>query len=157
MNWKNFEETPNNFPEKIAKEVICGFSCATEELLELETNHISRMKAWRFHGNMADDFNFEISLKSPYVIGYYFRVLLFSYDAQLNLVKCKIDDKIKNELGIISSDGIEYSDGIYLCRTKWFADFLELIFKTKQFENVVSGLMKIAKKKLIEKVKINSK
>lgn len=67
MNWKNFEESKSNFPEKIAKEVMNGFESATQELAELTIEQISSMKAWRFFGDIADVMLIDIFIKPPKV------------------------------------------------------------------------------------------
>lgn len=158
MNWKNFEKSESKFPERIAQEVISGFKEATQELAELAVEQINSMSAWRFNRNITDDYFFKITLKSEYLNDYNFKVLIFSYDVQLNLVKCQLDDKIEKDLGIITCcEGYDHSAGFHLCKTTKFSEFLELVFKSKVFESMVSGLMKIAQKKLIEKFKLNSK
>ena len=148
MIWEKFEETKNEYPEEIVKEAIKGFSDATDKRVEMVVNKLSFTKAQFNFKSLVGEFYFELNLSSPYVNICEISIMKFCYDASMSSVVCIIHQEILDEIkSKLFSDGIEEYNKNFICSPKIFNNLLEIIFESKKFNSIVSGLIKISNKK----------
>lgn len=143
MNWKNFEESQTELPETVVEKMIEGFSSATMELVELgilPKSEMSRLTT----DKLGTRFQFKVILLSRHLPDYSFTVFEFGYNVSLYPVKVLITKSILEEL-ISKGEGV--STITSFDEEQKFHKAIELVFESKRFTEVVSGLMKIAKKK----------
>ncbi|WP_430468224.1 hypothetical protein [Winogradskyella ouciana] len=142
MEWNEFKESEKEYPEDIVAKTIDGFSKATSHLCEIQISPVES-----FVGDLFVDFEFRVLLLSNTIKSYKFEVFRFGYNVDLFPVFSIIDENIFEELTkkkmkrkqkTIQSNEIE------------FQEFLNGIFGTSRFKEVVSGLMKISRKHLTE-------
>ena len=143
MKWEQFEESEREYPEKIVEKSIEGFSKATKGLAELKISALTDIG--RITSKIYDDFVFRVVLTSPQLKEYSFTVLTFSYGIELHPIKFIADDAIHLELfneRLKNGQTMKCEDG------EMFSKVLEQIFSSKRFVEIVTGLMKVARKNI---------
>lgn len=141
MEWKKFQQSPREYPEKIVLTTIAGFSKATEELVELIV--VPMLAPDRIASHLGNDFLFNVYLRSALVGSYKMKVISFGYNVELAPIFVDIEDTIfestfqrrkKPEETIKCSEGED------------FKNLIEEVFRSPRFMEIVSGIMKIAAK-----------
>ena len=143
MKWKQFEESGREFPEKIVEKSIEGFSKATKGLAELKISALSDVG--RLTSKIQDDFVFRVVLTSPHVKEYSLTVLTFGYGIELHPIQFIADSAIHLEL---YKEPLEYGHTMECKSGEIFSIALEKIFSSKRFVEIVTGLMKVARKNI---------
>lgn len=141
MEWKEFEETKKEYPEKIVENAINGFSIATKNLLQMsivELNDVSRITS-----GIRKDFQFSLYLKSEYVEDYKFKIFSFGYNVELTPISIILDSSIFEEL---YGKEMEHRETLDIENEEHFNLLLEKIFKTNRINEIITGLMKIARR-----------
>jgi len=139
MKWEKFEESKTELPEVIVEKLIEGFSIATKDLAQLSVIEFTTNE--RLTSKLKTRFQFKLILSSKDVPDYSFKVLEFGYAVNIYPVKLIISNAILFEL----NNNSEAPEQI-LNSEKDFKEAVELVFSTKSFTEIVSGLMKIAKR-----------
>ncbi len=142
MEWDKFKESEKEYPEDIVAKEIDGFSKATSHLCEIQISPIEN-----FVGDLFVDFQFRVVLLSNTVKSYKFEVFRFGYNVDLFPVVSIIDESIFEEL---IGKKKRWKEKTIQPNEKEFQKFLKGIFGTTRFKEVVSGLMKISRKHLVE-------
>jgi hypothetical protein len=145
MEWNSFEESSKEYPESIAEKSIEGFSKATKGLAELKIIELSDMA--RLSSKVSGDFLFEIRLVSQHIGDYSLKVMTFGYDIELNPIYYILDDVIYHEL---FQEKQEYGKSMVCENGEEFNKLLRNVYKSTKFKDTVAGLMKIARKRVIE-------
>lgn len=143
MKWGQFEESEREYPEKIVEKSIEGFSKATKGLAELKISALSDVV--RLTSKIQDDFVFRVVLISPHVKEYSLTVLTFGYGIELNPIQFIADSAIHREL---YNKPLEYGQAMDCENGEIFSNALEEIFSSKRFVEIVTGLMKVARKNI---------
>lgn len=139
MEWKGFSENGKEQPYKIIEREIQGFSNFSNQLVELELHQYKeRMLKYT---SLDRDFQFALNLRSKYVKDYSLQIFTFGYNVDLEKVKLIIEESIHNEVCKIFKNPKTY---IILANNKNFTDFVDIIFTSKRFTSILTGLMKIA-------------
>ncbi len=149
MEWDKFKPLELQTPDEILKGVIKGFSEATGNLIEMTVFKKSDLQ--KIGSQLSAQFQFELALHSKYVKGYSFSVLELAYNIELYPFFILLDGDFYKELNNIPT--FDKKAMIIESQENW-AKTIELLFKSKQFNKIVSGLMKIAS---IELNKIQTK
>lgn len=143
MEWKQFTESPNEYPEVIVEKIIEGFSKATNGLVDIVISE--KRPIAKLNSKLDDRFQFECVLYSKKLSDYSFPIFEMGYDVEIFPVDLIMEYSIYYELAQKSIIGHDQIQKILtedkLVRT------LELIFQSTRFVEIVSGVMKIAKKK----------
>lgn len=142
MEWKQFTESTKQFPEVIVEGAFEGFSNATNNLVHISIAE-KHFRA-RVNSNLNNRFQFECVLFSKSLSDYSFVVFELGYDVEIFPVNVIIEQSIYSELAnksLISYDRIEKVNS-----EDKLLRIVELIFKSDRFTEIVSGIMKIAKK-----------
>jgi hypothetical protein len=143
-SWQDFTESEKQYPEEIAKAKIEGFSTATKGLAELLISELSDQG--RLRSSLNTDFSFRITLVSPLLPQYRFKIMEFGYGVNMDPVKYILEAGIDGELF-----GADWSlDREKQISNSEFINTLSLVFASKTFIDLVSGLMKVAQKKTKE-------
>jgi|APLak6261679142_1056127.scaffolds.fasta_scaffold01098_2 hypothetical protein len=139
MEWKDISENGKEHPYKIIERELQGFSNASKEMVELSLYKYksSLLK----HSPLKKDFQFSLNLRSKYVKDYTLQLFIFGYNVDLEIVEFVIEETIYNEVCKISSKNKPH---IILNNNKDLIDFLEILFTSKRFTSILSGLIKIA-------------
>lgn len=149
MNWKNFEESKKELPEIVVQKLIEGFSEATKDLAQMYVYETSDKERLSLSDKLKTRFQFKVVLASKYLPDYEYRVLKFGYGVSLYPVKVAIPAQFLDELlqtkelwsaGTWSDEFGSFSD------EKEFQWIVAAVFETNSFKEIVSGLMKIARK-----------
>lgn len=138
MEWNNFTESEREYPEVIVERAIKGFSKATSHLCDIQISRVSE-----FAGDLYVDFEFRVLLLSNTIDTYKFEIFRFGYNVDIFPVFSILDENIFEELTqrkMIPKQKTNQQD------EEAFQNLLDNIFKSKRFQEVVSGLMKISKK-----------
>ncbi len=143
MEWKNFEESKTDLPDVLIEKMIEGFSNATSGLAQLSIIPVSELQKLSSTNKLNNRFQFKVLLTSANVPDYSFKVFEFGYNVSLYPVSAIITSSILEELNrqgtIINKISVfENEDN--------FKKSIELVFGSKRFTEIISGLMKIAKK-----------
>lgn len=141
MKWKQFEESEREYPEIIVEKSIEGFSIATKGLAELKISPLSDVG--RITSKINDDFVFKVVLTSPYVKEYNMTVLTFGYGIELQPIQFIADSAIHLEL---YREPLKYGQIMECKNGEMFSKVLENIFLSFRFLEIVTGLMKVARK-----------
>ncbi|MDO6745515.1 hypothetical protein Q4553_13150 [Tenacibaculum soleae] len=142
MEWNEFKESEKEYPEDIVAKTIDGFSKATSHLCEIQISPVES-----FVGDLFVDFEFRVLLLSNTIKSYKFEVFRFGYNVDLFPVFSIIDENIFEEL---TKKKMRRKQKTIQSNEKEFQEFLNGIFGTSRFKEVVSGLMKISRKHLTE-------
>lgn len=142
MEWKNFKESEREYPEKVVNESISGFHISTNKLVEMQVSELSDSS--RINSSLYTNFQFRLRLKSEYVSSYSFDIFTFGYNIELAPIKIILEysifEEIKGRTMINNNERINILDEVEL------KEFLSQVFQTKRFNEIVMGLMKIARK-----------
>ena len=144
MKWTNFQESKTELPEVTVEKVIEGFSTATNELAYLAIqpkSDFERITKTKLSGK----FQFKVVLLSNYLSDYSFTVFEFAYNVDLYPVSMIISPVILQE---INNRGENLLSSINFNDSQTFQNIVELTFDNPKFVEIVSGLMKIAKKNI---------
>jgi hypothetical protein len=141
MEWKEFKESKLEYPEKIIQNLITGFNDATRGLATLSILPLSDTS--RITSYLGTHFQFGLVLLSQNVEGYRFKVFQFGYDVELSTVRLTIEDHIHKEM---FDRFPAYNEVLSYNNDESFIKIIELVFKTKRFNTLVEGLMKVALK-----------
>jgi hypothetical protein len=141
MKWNEFKESEKGYPEDIVAKTIEGFSKATSHLCEIQ---IAEPVGF---GDLYVDFEFRVLLVSNTIKSYKFEILKFGYNVELFPVYSILEENIFEEL---AGKKMRHKQKTVQSNEKEFEEFLNNVFGTKRFKDVVSGLMKISKKHLKE-------
>jgi hypothetical protein len=142
MIWKKFKESEIELPEVLVENITKGFSAATMGLVELgieEKSDISRISRNR----LGTRFQFIATLISKHLPEYSFQVFEFGYDVSLYPVRMFITKPILEEL---ANRGETIGNITEFDNEEAFKKSVELVFDSNKFTEIVSGLMKIARK-----------
>lgn len=139
-----FIEPENDFPQNIVINMALGFEKATNGLATLSVHELSDNDRLNLNG-LDNVFQFKLVLKSQYLPGYSFDVMVFGYDISIYPVTVKFEREIHAELGF-STISFGMPSGTYANEAD-FTDILNNAFSTSQFKSTVGGLMKIARSK----------
>lgn len=143
MEWKQFNESPKEYPEAIVEKMLKGFSPATNNLVDLSV--MPKHKGLIAMNSRIDErFSFDCILFSNALEDYSFTVFEFGYDIELFPVKIYLDPSIRADLTSKFDTGV--SKIITAPSEETFFLLLEGIFGSQRFNDIVSGLMKIARK-----------
>lgn len=142
FDWKDFSESEYESPEEIVQKSLDGFSKATHGMVELVVHSLTGTPL----GNkIGADFSYRLYLTSQVLPDYRYMIIDFGYDAKLNPVFFKLDPEIFNEIYV---DQFDDSNLVYEIGNVDFIGLLHEIYDTIVFNELVSGLMKIAQKKV---------
>lgn len=141
MEWKKFTESQMEFPEVIIEKMILGFTKATGGLVELNILELNE-----FHRSISKidgNFQFNLFLSSAFVNEYKLKILTLGYDVELTPINLLVEDTIYEEIFMRSRpyNGYEVFEN-----DETFVQIIQNIFQSKRFNELVSGLMKVAKK-----------
>jgi hypothetical protein len=141
MIWKKFKESEIELPDILVENITKGFSTATMGLVDLSVDEKSDIS--RIRRNLGTRFQFIVSLVSEHLPDYSFQVFEFGYDVSLYPVKMKITKSIFDEL---TNKGEGLGDITIFNDEESFKTTVELVFNSNKFTEIISGLMKIARK-----------
>ncbi|MBS1686963.1 MAG: hypothetical protein JSS76_19655 [Bacteroidetes bacterium] len=143
MNWGEIKESKAEYPEVIVESTFEGFSTATQGLANLYITELE--DTLRLTSGLKRDFQFAVYLGSDHLTSYSFQVFSFGYNIQLRPVLLRVESLIFEEIEghpiVFGDNKIELSDDNDL------KAYLERIYATQRFLNVVGGVMKLARKK----------
>ena len=141
MDWNNFSESTKESPDVTIKNFISGFPKATNELLTLKVKEVAEVQQQLTY--LGTSFQYELYLYSPYVDGYSFRIMFFGFNVELLEIRVVLDGTIHEE---IFNTRQPFGKPVSMKNDTKFPEFLEKVFSSNRFKEVVSGLLTIAKK-----------
>jgi hypothetical protein len=147
MEWKSFEESKKELPQVVVQNIIEGFSNAAKGLANLTIEETPNKDRISLYGKLKTRFQFKLILLSKHLPDYSYKVLEFGYNTKLYPVHLLLRVDFVNE----SAQPDDGHERLILCENEdAFRQELARVFNTDNFKEVVSGLMKIATKKIAE-------
>lgn len=144
MEWDQFEEAKIENPEIKIELLTEGFYEASKNLLRLSIRELSDSE--RIMSNMSTTFQYELVMYSEYVPQYKYIVFSIGYNVTIYPVIFSVDIEILKEL--YPDKRINPYFKVTITTEEELEQFCQKVFKTRKFVETVSGLMKIAKKKI---------
>lgn len=142
MEWNQFTESPKQYPEVIVENAVKGFAKATNDLVEIA---ISPKRGFsKLNSKLEERFQFNCTLFSKHLEDYSFTIFELGYDIEIFPVTILMETSIYFDL--LRKKKIEGDVKSSLLTEESLTNLLETIFKSDRFTEIVSGLMKIAKK-----------
>lgn len=143
MNWINFEESKKELPEQVVEKMIEGFSTATKDLANLFVMETTDKERLALAFKLNTRFQYKLVLGSKHLPDYSSKVIEFGYPIRLYPVIVMFPTGVFNELkekGQVKEQTESFESEEALQQA------LKAVFESEYFKDVVSGLMKIARK-----------
>ncbi len=143
MEWKEFTESPKEYPEKIAEASIEGFGKATKGLVEMTITPADELGF--ISSYLDNDFQFNVHLRSQHVKSYRLKVLTLGYNVELAPIHLAIEESIFEN---VFQRKMWYKEKVIAKDVIELKTILTKIFESQRFIDIVTGVMKIAKKNI---------
>jgi hypothetical protein len=139
--WKDFIEPEFELPNIVLERKLEGFEDATQALAKIRIVELTGFNKKR--KELSKAFQHILVLSSRFIPGYSFEVLSFSFEVDGYPTEIIVEDGIGDELEPNRFDGTEVK--YYPNSQEDLEAILDKIFETKKFNNVVGGIMKLAR------------
>lgn len=141
MKWQEFTESSKEYPEKILESSIAGFEKATKGLVQMTITSAGDIDFITSH--LENDFQFIVYLRSEYVKKYRLKLLTMGYNVELTPIFLSLEETIFEH---IFQRPMKHRELLIIKSEEELKGMLEQIFTSSRFVEIVSGVMKIARR-----------